>query len=153
MKRIDLRYPSEPRYVYDVRRLFQEFLRGAPLSADELEDLKVALSEACANAIAHGSPRGAGSHFSVHCRLMPDEFLPVARLARAAEGFVVKRVQEDEFRDGKGRGRNIAPRRQLGRQPEMLFADGARPGAQLLVGGFRTEMDLEVIIEDVSGAL
>jgi serine/threonine-protein kinase RsbW len=85
MKRIDLQYPSEPRYVYEVRRLFQEFLRGAPVSADELEDLKIALSEACANAIAHGSPSGTRSHFSVRCRLTPDEL--VMEVADEGDGF------------------------------------------------------------------
>lgn len=75
MKRIDLRYPSDPKYVHAVRRAFGEFVRTAPLSREEFDDLKVALSEACANAIAHGSPRGGESQFGVRCSLTPDELV------------------------------------------------------------------------------
>jgi anti-sigma regulatory factor (Ser/Thr protein kinase) len=79
MKRIELSYPSDPRVVRDVRRRFEEFVRGAPLSSDEVEDLKIALSEACANAICHGSPHGAGNQFHVTCFLSNEELVMEVR--------------------------------------------------------------------------
>lgn len=75
MKRIELCYPSDPRTVHDVRRRFDEFVRGEQVDPDTVEDLKVAISEACANAICHGSPQGMSNTFSVTCCLGGDELV------------------------------------------------------------------------------
>jgi serine/threonine-protein kinase RsbW len=63
---LELEYAAERRIVHDAREKLVEFVRPCRLSADDLDALKVALSEACANAVCHGSPRGALNH--VHVR-------------------------------------------------------------------------------------
>lgn len=53
---VELEYPAEPRVVHDVRRKFDDFACLLGIPRDDIEALKVALSEACSNAICHGSP-------------------------------------------------------------------------------------------------
>ena len=69
---MDLEYPAEARVVGDIREKFEEFVKPLQLSPDDLDDLKMALSEACGNAICHGSPNGAASRIRVRCELDSD---------------------------------------------------------------------------------
>jgi len=55
----EMQYPAEPRIVPDVRAELDRFIRPLGFSPDDAEALKVALSEALANAVCHGSPQGA----------------------------------------------------------------------------------------------
>lgn len=40
--------------VGEARRLLEDFVRPLQLPAEQVEDLKIALSEACTNAVCHG---------------------------------------------------------------------------------------------------
>lgn len=51
-----LSIPSRAECVARVRRAVERVGAEAGLSADEVEDLDLAVTEACANAIRHGSP-------------------------------------------------------------------------------------------------
>jgi serine/threonine-protein kinase RsbW len=103
MKRIELTYPSDPRVVQEVRRRFEEFVHAGPLSRDDVEDMKVALSEACANAICHGSPNGPRNCFHVTCLLSRDEL--VMEVADEGAGFAAGRrtgLPEEFAASGRG---------------------------------------------------
>ena len=52
-------YPADPRMVHEVREMVQKLISGRTASADELEEVKVAVSEAFSNAVCHGSPDGS----------------------------------------------------------------------------------------------
>src|SRR5439155_3469375 len=103
MKRIELSYPSDPRVVHEVRRRFEEFVRASPLSGEDVEDLKIALSEACANAICHGSPNGPRNRFYVTCSLSKEEL--VMEVADEGTGFppaLLTALPEDFSPSGRG---------------------------------------------------
>ena len=44
-----------------------EFLSSSPLSLEEAADLELAVGEACANALRHGSPRGELDEIRIRC--------------------------------------------------------------------------------------
>ncbi|MBI3911969.1 MAG: ATP-binding protein [Armatimonadetes bacterium] len=68
--RLDLAADAE--IVRDIRCQLEEFIAPLPLSIDEVEGLEVALSEACNNAICHGSPLGRTNRIRVECWLDHD---------------------------------------------------------------------------------
>ena len=50
---IELRVPSKPEYVAIVRTLVTDLAHRIALSASAIEDVQVAVSEACANVVCH----------------------------------------------------------------------------------------------------
>lgn len=50
---IELRVPSRPEYVPIVRTLIADLARRMAFSASAVEDVRVAISEACANVVRH----------------------------------------------------------------------------------------------------
>jgi serine/threonine-protein kinase RsbW len=61
--------PSDGRHVSAVRRQFLAWLAPLEVPEELVEALSVALTEACTNAVQHGSPRGERDSFHVRCRL------------------------------------------------------------------------------------
>ena len=55
---IELRVPSKAEYVSIVRSVVTDLARSAEMSPSEVEDLQVAVSEACANVVRHAYPGG-----------------------------------------------------------------------------------------------
>ena len=67
---INAEWPSQPQFVHEARAAVRSITaKLAPESADLIE---LALGEACANAIEHGSPNGANDKFIVRCGLQKD---------------------------------------------------------------------------------
>lgn len=62
-------YPATPQNVARARGLLDRLLTELGLSDDEKAGLRLALSEACANAVLHGSPRGSENRFHVCCEV------------------------------------------------------------------------------------
>ena len=71
-RELELDCSAEPRVAHDVRRKFEEFIRPYRVPVDDVEAIKVALSEACSNAVCHGSPDGALNHVRVHLGIQWD---------------------------------------------------------------------------------
>jgi serine/threonine-protein kinase RsbW len=61
--------PSNDKNVSAVRRQFLAWLAPLDVPEEVVEALSVALTEACTNAVQHGSPRGERDSFHVRCRL------------------------------------------------------------------------------------
>jgi serine/threonine-protein kinase RsbW len=61
--------PSDDKHVSAVRRQFLAWLAPLDVLEEVVEALAVALTEACTNAVQHGSPRGERDSFHVRCRL------------------------------------------------------------------------------------
>ncbi len=61
---VELEIPALPPYVGVVRLALASLARAAGFEAEAVEDLKIVVSEACANAVL--ASEGAGSNESVH---------------------------------------------------------------------------------------
>ena len=60
--------------VREVRRRVMEFARTLPFSKEELNSIEIAVGEAAANAVRHGSPLGPSDHFTVRCEYVGGTF-------------------------------------------------------------------------------
>ena len=54
---VELEIPSAPEYVGVVRQAIEGIARRMHFDATQIEDLKIAVGEACTNSIKHGCPR------------------------------------------------------------------------------------------------
>jgi serine/threonine-protein kinase RsbW len=141
--RMELVLPSDPAVVAQVRRQLEAFLAGSPIVGDALEELKVAVSEACANAICHGSPRGRESSFRFTARLTDEELLIEVEdegrgfgianeqirapedLRPSGRGLFLMRCFSDDFRIAPGRDGTVV---EIGRRLAALSnGNGAAP--------------------------
>jgi len=77
--------PSNPNYLGRLRRIIGCLADCAGMDAKEVHDAKLALTEACANAIRHGSPRG--EHDRVTVRFSSALGTVVAEVSDHGEGF------------------------------------------------------------------
>jgi serine/threonine-protein kinase RsbW len=57
--------PSDPNYLAKLRRIVGCLADFAGMDTKEVQDTKLAVSEACANAIRHGSPQGMDDRITV----------------------------------------------------------------------------------------
>jgi serine/threonine-protein kinase RsbW len=102
---LEMDFPAERRIVHDVRRRLEEFLQPYEVGADELEALKVALSEAASNAVCHGSPRGETDRVRVEFRT--DGRSLDMSISDQGGGFRPAQVALPEFEEWKPSGRGI----------------------------------------------
>lgn len=65
---MELSLPSELGYEVIARDAVAAFARRLGLSAERIEDVKTALSEACINAIEHGNSLRPGLRVQISCR-------------------------------------------------------------------------------------
>jgi serine/threonine-protein kinase RsbW len=102
---LELEIPSDPVVVSSVRAAFEEYASTLPLTHEEVESIKIALSEACSNAICHGSPKGVRNRVLVRCQVDAEEL--VIQVRDEGAGFSPAQVphpsNEDEFKPS-GRG-------------------------------------------------
>lgn len=98
-------YPAEPQVVHQVRERVEEFVRPCGMSADELDALKVALSEAFSNAVCHGSPLGPRNR--VHLRCEADGQRLMVQITDEGGGFLPSRIALPEFDEWKTSGRGL----------------------------------------------
>jgi anti-sigma regulatory factor (Ser/Thr protein kinase)/putative methionine-R-sulfoxide reductase with GAF domain len=92
---LDLRLPTEPTVLADVRRVVRRWLHGQAVPEKDSREIVLAVSEVCANAIEHAYPPG------------PAEFTFSARRIADQLEFVVR--DEGTWRDPRGdnRGRGL----------------------------------------------
>jgi len=100
---MEIEFPAEPRVVHDVRQKFEEFVQPCLLNREDVETIKVALSEACSNAVCHGSPGGAGDR--IHVRYELNGARLVIEIRDEGPGFRPRQIQlpPEEYRPN-GRG-------------------------------------------------
>lgn len=104
-RELELHIPAEPRVVQNVREQFEEFIRPLHLTADEVDSLKVALSEACSNAVCHGSPRGRRNQ--VHLRFAFDDDQLSIEIIDEGKGFCPSQIALPEYEEWKPSGRGL----------------------------------------------
>ncbi len=104
-RELELHIPAEPRVVQNVREEFEEFIRPLHLTADEVDSLKVALSEACSNAVCHGSPRGRRNQ--VHLRFAYDDEQLFIEVIDEGKGFRPSQIALPDYEEWKPSGRGL----------------------------------------------
>lgn len=72
---MELSLPSELGYEVIARDAVAAFARRLGLTADQVEDLKTALSEACINAIEHGNSLRPGLRILIGCHLEQEQLV------------------------------------------------------------------------------
>jgi serine/threonine-protein kinase RsbW len=66
---VTLRFPADAQYLILARLALAGMARAARLDPETLADLKLAVTEACANAVRHAYSPQAGGHVTVGFRL------------------------------------------------------------------------------------
>lgn len=69
---VEITVQSRPEMVGKVRHAIERVAKHDGLPAPDVEDLKIAVSEACTNAIKHGSPQGGRNQVVVRYQRWPD---------------------------------------------------------------------------------
>jgi serine/threonine-protein kinase RsbW len=72
---VDLRFPADSRYLVLARLSLAGLAPLARLDPDALLDLKLAVTEACSNAIRHAYPADEPGEVRVRIELSPDRVL------------------------------------------------------------------------------
>ena len=69
---VKLRFPADARYLVLARLSLSGVAQTAGLDADTLADLKLAITEACSNAVRHAYESGAGGDINLRIDLERD---------------------------------------------------------------------------------
>lgn len=64
---MELEIPSAPEYVSIVRRAVEGIARRMDFAPAQVEDIKLAVGEACANAVKYACPGEEGNQVGVRC--------------------------------------------------------------------------------------
>jgi anti-sigma regulatory factor (Ser/Thr protein kinase) len=62
---VRLTFPAKPDYLLLARLALSGLTRAFPLGDETLADLKLAVTEACGNAVRHAYPEGSGGDVSI----------------------------------------------------------------------------------------
>lgn len=68
---VELEIPSSPEYVSIVRQAVEGIAKRMEFGMTQIEDLKVAVGEACTNAVKYGCPRGDAHNVEIRCVVHP----------------------------------------------------------------------------------
>jgi len=102
VRQLEITIASRPELVGKVRQAIERIGRRDGLNPILLEDIKLALSEACANAITHGSPLGARN--TVNIRYLRQDGHVELEVKDQGHGFVLEEhpnVSPDGFEEGR----------------------------------------------------
>lgn len=69
---VELEIPSSPEYVSIVRHAVEGIARRMDFDDVQIEDLKLAVGEACTNAVRHGCAKDGLQHIAVRCMVLSD---------------------------------------------------------------------------------
>jgi len=74
---VELHLPNRPEFVAVARLMVSAVACRMAYDIDAIEDIKVAVGEACTNAIEHGCPQGPGAQMIMVCCDLKDEGLEI----------------------------------------------------------------------------
>ena len=72
---MELEIPSAPEYVAIVRQAVEGIARRMHFDVDQIEDLKIAVGEACTNAVKYGSRQQGNGNVVVRCIVCSDALI------------------------------------------------------------------------------
>ena len=110
---LELRIPADTRYISLVRRGVRNLAESVGFAREDVADVEVAVSEAVANSVMHGSPDRDGSAVVVKCRAvcnhlvveiedqstaesLPDPPADCSPAEETGRGFLIMRELMDE---------------------------------------------------------
>jgi anti-sigma regulatory factor (Ser/Thr protein kinase) len=102
---VERRWSSHPCNVHHARAAVREFM--SRYRVESLELIELAIGEACANAVEHGSPYGSDSCFTIRCGIAEDdrEFVFEVEdegIEFALKGLTTVHVPDLESEGGRG---------------------------------------------------
>jgi len=99
---IEMRVPSRPEYVSIVRAFVTDLARRMALSASAVEDVQVAVSEACANVVCHAysQPDRASAEIVIRCSVRGRRL--IMEVADTGHGFRTSILRSPRTSDRNG---------------------------------------------------
>lgn len=97
---VELEVPSSPEYVAIVRQAVEGIARRMDFDDVQIEDLKLAVGEACTNAVRHGCAKDELQHIAVRCTVLNDGLSVEIRNEIAAGDVPLVPIQPDLTREG-----------------------------------------------------
>lgn len=98
-----LEIPSSPEYVAIARRAVEGIARRMTFTPSQIEDLKLAFGEACANAVKYGLPTDESPNVEIKCIVLPDG-LSVEISNNICDGVCLNITSEVDLSREHGRG-------------------------------------------------
>ena len=120
---VTLTIPARPEYVTLCRLALTGISRLADLPDETVADVKLALTEACSNAVRHAYADGTGVVEIVY-ELQPDRL--VIEVADGGSGFDAVPARDEERDDLREGGLGIAIIRAIADELEIESGDGGR---------------------------
>jgi serine/threonine-protein kinase RsbW len=126
---LQLVLPADARLLPRTRRAIAEYLAEIGASPEHVDDVILALDEACANVIRHAFPDNGEAHFRVSAEITDDEV--EVSVEDHGVGF---RPETIDLRDGEGTsGRGLKMIRQLMTSVEVRSPIEQGQGTRLLM--------------------
>jgi len=85
---------SRPEHLVRLRTIVGRLAAASGMSKEEIQDTTLAMTEACANAIRHGSPNGSDGSVSV--KLISDPRKMIVEVSDNGSGFDVNELPEPQ---------------------------------------------------------
>ncbi|TXK74797.1 anti-sigma B factor RsbW [Paenibacillus sp. N3.4] len=92
MNVVRLQIPAAAEYLDIVRLNLYGVASKLGFSYEDIEDMKVAVSEACNNAVLHGEPESGGGQIQISYEAEEDRL--IVKVKDSGEGFSYKEVSE-----------------------------------------------------------
>lgn len=95
--RVELRIPARPEFIAVARMAVKAVASRMPFGIDALEDIKLAVAEACTNAIEHAPARAGGAEpdIFIGCLLEHDQLVVEVRDCGAGRDIALEAVPPD----------------------------------------------------------
>ncbi|MHB9036871.1 MAG: ATP-binding protein [Armatimonadota bacterium] len=97
---MQLEIPSSPEYVAIARRAVEGVARRMRFDACQIEDLKLAVGEACTNAVKYGCPTEDCPNVEIKCIMAPDCLTVEIRNNHSGCASPTVPIQPDLSREG-----------------------------------------------------
>ncbi len=107
---MQLEIPSSPEYVAIARHAVEGLARRMHFDACQIEDLKLAVGEACTNAVKYGNCTEENPNVEIRCVVMPDSLTVEIKNRYAGPDYLPFPNALDPNREG---GRGLYLMRQL----------------------------------------
>lgn len=99
---LEQRWSSRPVNVHHARAVIREALRR--FAHDDIDMIELAIGEACANAIEHGSPCGEDNTFLVRCMIAPEQKSVIFEVEDEGADFNLKGLSMTHVPDSTSEG-------------------------------------------------
>jgi serine/threonine-protein kinase RsbW len=100
--KIELTLPNKPEFVSIARLTASVIANNMGFDIEDIEDIKVAIGEACNNSVIHGNK---AAHIQMKFICEPNQF--VAEIVDEGEGFDIEEYEKPDLDNYQGRGLGI----------------------------------------------